>query len=220
MAFHHAGARTGASCGDRAAARGRVPSEERRRVEGLVTRASRRAWSAYMAEIADLARAADPSEAREHRARRSREPQQPETWTPGRALMTITEATPLATARLHARAARAPGARAPLRGRGAHPPRGGGRAGGRQDLRRAARAHQARGDRGAPLGRAALPGVRRAGLDEDRVVPGRGAARAARPTRSPGTCPARTTCWPAEPRSRSSATSSRRCAASCTTPTP
>ena len=34
-------------------------------MEELVTRASKRGWSAYIAEIADLARAADPSEARE-----------------------------------------------------------------------------------------------------------------------------------------------------------
>ena len=45
--------------------RGTSAEQERRRVEGLVTRASKRGWSAYMAEIADLARAADPSEARE-----------------------------------------------------------------------------------------------------------------------------------------------------------
>jgi len=32
---------------------------ERRRVERLVTRASRRAWTAYIAEAAELARAAD-----------------------------------------------------------------------------------------------------------------------------------------------------------------
>ena len=44
--------------------RGTSADEERRRVEGLVTKASRRAWSAYMAEVGDLARAAEPSEAR------------------------------------------------------------------------------------------------------------------------------------------------------------
>ena len=45
--------------------RGTSAEQERRRVEELVTRASKRGWSAYIAEIADLARAADPSEARE-----------------------------------------------------------------------------------------------------------------------------------------------------------
>ncbi len=45
--------------------RGTSADEERRRVEGLVTKASRRAWSSYMAEVGDLARAADPSEARD-----------------------------------------------------------------------------------------------------------------------------------------------------------
>jgi hypothetical protein len=44
---------------------GGVPSDsaveqERRRLERLVTRASRRAWTAYMADAAALARAADP----------------------------------------------------------------------------------------------------------------------------------------------------------------
>ncbi len=38
---------------------------ERERVERLVTRASRRGWSAYMAEVSSLARAAEPSKARE-----------------------------------------------------------------------------------------------------------------------------------------------------------
>ena len=45
--------------------RGTSAEQERRQVEALVTRASRRAWSAYMAEIGNLARAAEPSEARE-----------------------------------------------------------------------------------------------------------------------------------------------------------
>jgi hypothetical protein len=38
---------------------------ERSRVERLVTRASRRAWTAYLAEVGDMARAAEPGEARE-----------------------------------------------------------------------------------------------------------------------------------------------------------
>ena len=43
---------------------GGVPTDsevelERRRVEGLITRASRRAWTAYIADAAALARAAD-----------------------------------------------------------------------------------------------------------------------------------------------------------------
>jgi hypothetical protein len=38
---------------------------ERARVETLVTRASRRAWTAYLTEVGDMARAAEPSEARE-----------------------------------------------------------------------------------------------------------------------------------------------------------
>jgi hypothetical protein len=38
---------------------------ERARVERLVTRASRRAWTAYLSEAGDMARAAEPSEARE-----------------------------------------------------------------------------------------------------------------------------------------------------------
>jgi hypothetical protein len=37
---------------------------ERARVERLVTRASRRAWTAYLAEVAALARSAPPGEAR------------------------------------------------------------------------------------------------------------------------------------------------------------
>jgi hypothetical protein len=37
---------------------------ERARVERLVTRGSRRAWTAYLAEAASLARAAPPGEAR------------------------------------------------------------------------------------------------------------------------------------------------------------
>ena len=45
--------------------RGTSAEKERRRVEALVTRASKRAWNAYMTEIGNLARAADPSEARE-----------------------------------------------------------------------------------------------------------------------------------------------------------
>jgi PhoPQ-activated pathogenicity-related protein len=38
---------------------------ERERVESLVLRGSRRAWTAYLAEVADLAEAASPSEARD-----------------------------------------------------------------------------------------------------------------------------------------------------------
>ncbi len=38
---------------------------ERARVERLVTRGSRRAWTRYLAEVADTARAAPPSEARD-----------------------------------------------------------------------------------------------------------------------------------------------------------
>jgi hypothetical protein len=38
---------------------------ERARVERLVTRGSRRAWSAYLREVAELARDAPPSEARD-----------------------------------------------------------------------------------------------------------------------------------------------------------
>jgi len=38
---------------------------ERARVERLVTRASRRAWTAYLSEVGDMARAAEPGEARE-----------------------------------------------------------------------------------------------------------------------------------------------------------
>jgi hypothetical protein len=38
---------------------------ERRRVEALVTRASKRAWSAYLGEVSELARAAPPGEARD-----------------------------------------------------------------------------------------------------------------------------------------------------------
>jgi hypothetical protein len=37
---------------------------ERARIEWLVTRGSRRAWTAYLAEAASLARAAPPSDAR------------------------------------------------------------------------------------------------------------------------------------------------------------
>ena len=37
---------------------------ERARIERLVTRGSRRAWTAYLAEVAALARAAPPGEAR------------------------------------------------------------------------------------------------------------------------------------------------------------
>ena len=37
---------------------------ERARVERLVTRASRRAWTAYLTEAGDMARAAEPSDAR------------------------------------------------------------------------------------------------------------------------------------------------------------
>jgi hypothetical protein len=37
---------------------------ERARIERLVTRGSRRAWTAYLAEAASLARAAPPSDAR------------------------------------------------------------------------------------------------------------------------------------------------------------
>jgi PhoPQ-activated pathogenicity-related protein len=53
---------------------GGVPSDsevelERRRVEGLITRASRRAWTAYITDAAALARAADAEgELREARA--------------------------------------------------------------------------------------------------------------------------------------------------------
>ncbi len=39
--------------------------EERKRVEALVVRASRRAWSAYLREISELARTAPPGEARD-----------------------------------------------------------------------------------------------------------------------------------------------------------
>ena len=101
----------------------------------------------------------------------------------------------------------------------ADPQRGAGRARRREDPRRAQAAHQERGDRRAPVGRAPRPRARRPGLDEDRVVPRRGAARplderallahAGRVQRAA----------PAARRSRSSATSSPRCAASCTTPT-
>jgi hypothetical protein len=38
---------------------------ERARMERLVTRGSRRAWTAYLAEVGDIARAAEPGEARE-----------------------------------------------------------------------------------------------------------------------------------------------------------
>ena len=45
--------------------RGTSADKERRRVEALVTRASKRAWSAYLGEVSELARAAPPSEARD-----------------------------------------------------------------------------------------------------------------------------------------------------------
>jgi hypothetical protein len=45
--------------------RGTDAEAERRRVEELVTRASRRAWSAYLGEVAELARTAPPGEARD-----------------------------------------------------------------------------------------------------------------------------------------------------------
>lgn len=45
--------------------RGTSAEEERKRVEALVVRASRRAWSAYLREISELARTAPPGEARD-----------------------------------------------------------------------------------------------------------------------------------------------------------
>ena len=45
--------------------RGTSAEKERRRVEALVVRASRRAWSAYLREISELARVAPPGEARD-----------------------------------------------------------------------------------------------------------------------------------------------------------
>jgi hypothetical protein len=45
--------------------RGTSADRERRRVEALVTRGSKRAWSAYLGEVSELARAAPPSEARD-----------------------------------------------------------------------------------------------------------------------------------------------------------
>ncbi len=44
--------------------RGTSTEEERQRVEALVVRASRRAWSAYLRDISELADAAPPGEAR------------------------------------------------------------------------------------------------------------------------------------------------------------
>ena len=44
--------------------RGTSAEEERRRVEALVTRASKRAWGAYLGEASELAGAAPPGEAR------------------------------------------------------------------------------------------------------------------------------------------------------------
>jgi hypothetical protein len=45
--------------------RGTSAEQERRQVEALVVRASRRAWSAYLREVSELARAAPPVEARD-----------------------------------------------------------------------------------------------------------------------------------------------------------
>jgi hypothetical protein len=45
--------------------RGTSAEEERKRVEELVVRATRRAWSAYLREISELARTAPPGEARD-----------------------------------------------------------------------------------------------------------------------------------------------------------
>lgn len=45
--------------------RGTSAEEERKRVEALVVRASRRAWGAYLREISELARTAPPGEARD-----------------------------------------------------------------------------------------------------------------------------------------------------------
>ena len=93
--------------------------------------------------------------------------------------MTISPAAPALhhRRRLHARAAGAARARAALRGRGADPERGAGRARRRGHPSGAARPHQARVPRRAAHRRPPRRGVRRAGLDEDRVVPGGGAAR-------------------------------------------
>ena len=80
-------------------------------------------------------------------------------------------------------------------------------------------ADQERGGRGAAVGRAPRGGARRTGLVEGRVVPRRGAARAlderALVAHAGRLQRARRAARP----SRSSAISSRRCAASCTTPT-
>jgi hypothetical protein len=48
-----------------AALRGSSVSEERERVEKLVLRGSRRAWTAYLTEALELARNAPPSDARD-----------------------------------------------------------------------------------------------------------------------------------------------------------
>ena len=45
--------------------RGSSVEQERRRVEALVTRASKRAWRAYLREVSELARSAPPGEARD-----------------------------------------------------------------------------------------------------------------------------------------------------------
>ena len=78
----------------------------------------------------------------------------------------------------HPAAARAARTRAPLRRRGADPERGARGARRREDPGRAEAADQARVDRRAALGRAALDRARRPGLVEGRVVPRGGAARA------------------------------------------
>ena len=94
-----------------------------------------------------------------------------------------------------------------------------GRRGARAADRRGRRADPARGARARVSRRPARARARRAGLDARRVVRGRGAVRAldqrALVARPDGLQRAR----PRHGRSRSSATSSPRCAASCTTPT-
>ena len=133
--------------------------------------------------------------------------------------MTVTPAAPALAGRLHARAARAAGARPALRRRGPDPhEEQAERAGGhipeelKQRIKREA-------DRRAAQRRAARARVRRAGLVEDRVGARRGAARPLDQRALLAHARTPTTCWPAARPSRSTATCARRCAASCTTPT-
>ena len=199
MAFTDTGTRAGAARGDRDAASRRpaargaggarvcacgaardarkppavagLPRRERPRWPGplrATRRSPRRApRSTTSSRTTTIWPSASPGGAGE--ARRSDTPETANDRDPRRALL---------SGRPHPRAARPAAARAPLRRRGADPERGARRAKRRPALGGADPAHQARGDRGRPVGRAARARARRPGLVDHRLVPRRGAARA------------------------------------------